>query len=239
MARNKAWWKPWGDHPFIVISFYLFGVISSYAAINQIYPRTVTIINSKCIAFQEAGGKVVIDADQYTLMLPGKESTISRTGINRNASDIVWKKNQNFTGIMEALPDTYSTNTMSDTNGPALIYLIDFKKAGKYFVYIRGFGEDGDGDSVHVGLSGQAVTTKFENGFVLESSFKEPRWFWKTNKNQTTSIEIPHPGLYTFYVWARENGVKVQRIWLDVNPDNVQNGEVGNALALSQCVNSE
>jgi len=191
--------------------------------------------NDGCTVFLESGGQVVMDADRYAEQVPGRSYSLNDNDPVRDAIGISWHKNNEFPGTMQALPDLQSTNTMAKTNGPALVYLVQFKTAGKYFVYIRGFGPSDDGDSIHVGLGGIPVTTGYSTGFSLPGDKPLPRWVGETDSGDPVVIEVQNPGLNTFYIWMRENGVNVQRIWLDTGAGKISNGDTTYGPATSQC----
>lgn len=251
-------WKAWSDHPITVAIVVITALIGAGGVIYQMVRDNSTDVSTtaiatstsiippieKCLVHQENGGTLVMEADQYVMMMPGREHSYDKINPNRNASAISWQINQDFPHTLRAMPDIQNTNTMSDTNGPALIYLIEFKKTGTYHVYIRGFGSNsgregpGAGDSIHVGLSGVPVTTNFLSGFSLFSKTLEPKWYWETEKGEIASFQVPNPGLYTFYIWARENGVNVQRIWLDTGLEKVQNEDSSYGPPSSPCQSS-
>lgn len=189
----------------------------------------------KCLIFLESNGQVAIDADRFIEQVPGRKHSTEVNNPARDATDISWQKNPDFPGAMQARPDTQPTNTRSDTNGPALVYLIDFQTKGKYYVYIKGFGANGDSDSIHFGLGGIPATTDIEGGFPLASDPPIPQWIGRIESKGSTAIEILNPGVHTFYIWMRENGVTVQRIWLDTGRDKILNGDRSPGPLMSEC----
>lgn len=203
-------------------------------------------LQSMCSALQESNGTVFFEATKYTAMLPGREHPYAPNNPNRNATHVSWIERPDFPGGMQASPNITPTNTFTSTNGPTLIYTINFTRPDTYFVYISGFGEGatrkepGSSDSVHVGLGGVSVTSVYSNGLSLEENVKEPHWYSMAVKEGVPiSVEVPNPGVYTFFVWARENGVVIDRIWLDTRPDAVAQGASPSSIDepnLSQCV---
>jgi hypothetical protein len=188
-----------------------------------------------CRAYLERNGQVVMNADQYMEQVPGGAYSPDEENSLRDAIGISWQENGEFPNTMRALPDLQPTNTMDHTNGPALVYLIKFQTTGIYFVYIRGFGPNDDGDSIHIGLGGVPVTADYVNGFSLLSDKPVPRWVGKSDSGDPVAIEVQNPGLNAFFIWMRENGVNVQRIWLDTGADKVSNGDVTDGPAISPC----
>ena len=241
--KLKENWKPWSEHPiYVLISTISLLILTTLAVLNYppidryLFPNKAEDNKSACIGFQESGGTVAFEASKFVMQLPGVESANYNNIPNRNAVAIAWEENALYPDTLKAIPDFQETNTMSDTNGAALIYLINFSNPGIYHIYVRGFGINGNGDSIHVGLSGQPATTNLKNGFTLESDIQEPRWYWRSSQGTPVSIEVPNAGIYTFYVWMRENGVSIQRIWLDMIQGSVLNGDAKFGPVTSSCI---
>lgn len=97
------------------------------------------------------------------------------------------------------------------TSSPELQYSVSFATAREYVVWVRGAATNAAGDSLHIGLNG-AVATTADNltGFHLNE------WGWSaaTMDGVTATLTIPTPGVYTVTVWAREDGVRVDRLLL-------------------------
>ena len=128
---------------------------------------------------------------------------------------------------MVALPNN-GVNTQLSTNGPGLIYNVWFQDSGTYYVYLRGLGPSNSDDSVHVGIDGTPVTLAGSGltGFVYSG------FTWQNYYNSTpTTIYIPSPGSYTFYLWMREDGVVIDRIWLTQDQGAISNGSTATGPA--------
>jgi hypothetical protein len=178
--------------------------------------------------FQEQNGLVVMEAEHFTGTRPGAGDAI----------DIEWKPittidGYSGTSAMQALPDK-NVQPENYTNGPALLFDIEFKTPGTYYVFIRGYapdytlqgGDDSSGnDSIHVGLNGKAVTVGEGIGLTgfNSSNFSWQRYYAYKN----TQILTPQPGKYTFYLWMREDGTVIDKILLSTNPDVVGNDDKG------------
>jgi hypothetical protein len=68
---------------------------------------------------------------------------------------------------------------------------------------------------VHIGLDGVPVTTGA--GSVGLTNFTAGAFTWqKSNISGDTTIVIPAPGTYTLYVWMREDGIVLDKIWLSM-----------------------
>ncbi|MCB0182201.1 MAG: hypothetical protein KDI62_28515, partial [Anaerolineae bacterium] len=125
-GKNKAWLFLAGVIMILIIGFGV-GV--------QMHIQATEEDLEKCLIFLESNGQVAIDADRFIEQVPGRKHSTEVNNPARDATDISWQKNPDFPGAMQARPDTQPTNTRSDTNGPALVYLIDFQTKGKYYVY--------------------------------------------------------------------------------------------------------
>lgn len=115
-------------------------------------------------------------------------------------------------GIMISSPDIGANTDFGD--GSVLNYEIVFLQAGIYFVWIRDYGI-GSGDTCHVGLNGQEIST----GNTID--FPRGEWTWvNENRNeQTITFSIEKSGLYIFNIFMREDGMAVDKILLTRNSD--------------------
>ncbi|NJK82170.1 MAG: hypothetical protein HC914_20880 [Chloroflexaceae bacterium] len=170
--------------------------------------------------FREQDGQVVVEAEHYTSLRAGRDAF----------ADHSWQPTTAFanfvgSGAMHALPNITS-NTFNNMHGPALLYEITFSTPGTYYVAARGTAlAHGGDDSIHVGLDGVPVTA--ERGFGLTGYMAQSGFHWRTlsNIDQPTTIQIPAPGTYTLWVWMREDGFVLDRLWLSTMPDFVPEGD--------------
>jgi hypothetical protein len=99
---------------------------------------------------------------------------------------------------------------------PRLDYRIQFAKAGKYYLWIRGYAESGADDSVHVGLNGAEIPT----ATAVTISMKKWAWSRRTMSNVNGSLDVT-AGTHTLNLWMREDGAIVDRILLTSDPKYV------------------
>ncbi len=187
--------------------------------------------------FCEEEGTVTMEAENFTDMLPGS---------GKGASSIVWKevKDSKYSNsiALQALP-IGDINTGIDINGPALLYQIKFQKAGAYYVYILGSGPAGNKhDSVHVGLSGKAVTAVDTTGTGVgfgDSLTWESRFCVKSEEEciemDDVTIQIPDSGTHIFYMWMREDGVIIDKLILSQYP--IEGDIIKGQMKENQCIN--
>ncbi|PKN91158.1 MAG: hypothetical protein CVU44_20570 [Chloroflexi bacterium HGW-Chloroflexi-6] len=174
--------------------------------------------------FVEQGGSVVIEAENYTGRISGTGSAI-----NHAWQTVTEVGGYVGSGTMQALPNT-GVRTDLQINGPALTYRISFQTSGTYYVYLRGYGGGSD-DSVHVGINNVAVTTNAGSGLDV---FGNSSFTWRNLYNGVpTQVNIPSAGVYTFYVWMREDGTVVDRIWLSKTAGAIANGSTATGPAES------
>ena len=155
--------------------------------------------NGDC--FQEAGGEVVMEAENYSSLSAG-------TG---NAASSVWQLFSDGTAsggaAMETSPNT-GVWTGLNTNGPRLDYEINFTTTGTYRVWVRGAGPTNNDDSFHAGLDGVPYTNSGGYGMSVEGP-----WRWVASANgQYVDIPVTTAGTHTLNIWMREDGVQVDKI---------------------------
>jgi hypothetical protein len=156
--------------------------------------------------FEQNGsdGVVSIEAEQF-------DSRTSRNGQSwRSAS---------FSGssggsAMQALPNIQTNiDTGYVTSSPRLDYKVVFRRTGKHYVWIRGYGSSSRDDSLHVGLNGQAQQSA--DGITGFSGYF--RWSHKTMDGVRATINVTRTGEQTLNVWMREDGMSFDKIVLTTN----------------------
>jgi hypothetical protein len=156
------------------------------------------------MAFQEAGGEVVIEAEHADAakIRNGKswDLKLSQTGFSGNS-------------YAEVLPNTGTAQTTGYVAAsPELSYRVKFSTSGTYYVWIRGTAPTAADDTVHVGLDGNAVSTADKiTGFPAA-------WTWSRATQDGASayarITVPSAGIHTIHLWMHEDGMRVDKILL-------------------------
>jgi Gylcosyl hydrolase family 115 C-terminal domain/Right handed beta helix region len=125
---------------------------------------------------------------------------------------------------MAALPDsplTYIVDTNWAGNSPHLDFKVNFVKTGYHYVWVRMLciagSSCGSSDSVHVGID-QAENTTAKA--ISDNNANLTAWTWVNNTNSGVQprINVNTVGLHTISIWMREDGVKVDKIFLTTNP---------------------
>jgi phospholipase/lecithinase/hemolysin len=148
-----------------------------------------------------SGRRVVLEAERFHLNAPaGRHRWVTRTDDTAIGSR-----------AMRAIPnDGIRKEIGQRSRSPRLDYRIRFRRAGEYYVWIRGKAPTAADDSLHVGLDLKAPTTSDRiTGFGRG-------WTWSraTQDGPVARIRISTVGVHTLNLWMREDGLSVDRILL-------------------------
>jgi len=162
--------------------------------------------------FQEAGGLVVIEAEDYA-------RSVGRGGHSWSFSAA--RPGYSGAGYLAALPDLGAVvpRDRFRAQAPELEYKVEFSAAGSYVVFVRGLAPDAGADGVHVGLDGQEVRFADQIGPFAQ------QWGWVRSTRdfdrQTqraivglAALDVATPGLHTVNVWMEEDGFLIDKIVL-------------------------
>lgn len=143
-----------------------------------------------------------------------------KTNLVRNigGQDYSWWQTNSLPGAsgsyMEALPNNGINQNASWLGvSPELQYTVNFSVAGAHYVWIRGYGESPNDDSVHVGYEGATNTA------AAMSLTTTGAWQWSTNRTgfATRGTITAATGTHTVNVWMREDGMRLDKIILTTN----------------------
>jgi hypothetical protein len=124
-------------------------------------------------------------------------------------------------GYMEALPNSgVNINTGYTTTSPELRYRVVFPAAGTYHVWLRGYGGNGNDDSIHAGLNGTAPASADR---ICGCGWINPGWQWGkgTLDGPPATLYVGSPGLHTFNLWMCEDGFRVDRALLTLDANHL------------------
>ena len=155
-------------------------------------------------SFNESNGQVVLEAEHY-------DAKVVRNSLDWVVDVVTSGYSRSAYLIVPTSGATYDANYTAKS--PELIYNVRFKTTGTYSVWVRGWGNSGNDDSVHVGLDGAAVSSADRITYFAKS------WTWKrdTMDGAPATIVIATPGLHTIHVWMREDGFKLDKLLLRTN----------------------
>lgn len=165
--------------------------------------------------FQESGGRVDMEAERSTSQAAG-------TG---NAAGHTWSLISDggaSSGFgLQATPNT-GLNVGTGLNGPRRDYRIRFTTSGTYYGWVRMAGANGSDDSLQVGMGGISATFGGQ-GVTLSASERGAGWFWKQVRSPEGRVGFGVLAGMTanFNLWMREDGTKVDKFILTIDPDFV------------------
>jgi hypothetical protein len=153
-------------------------------------------------AFIESDNKYVIEAEDY-------DKNIQRSNHKWTLDTSI--PSSSGKGIMVALPDNYfNVDTGYSKTSPQLDYNVYFTEAGRYYVWVRGYGRNPNSDSLHIGLDG----IETESSSNIYTGSLEYRWCRYSIDRDLLYIDVETPGLHTINVYLREDGVGFDKIIL-------------------------
>jgi hypothetical protein len=123
-------------------------------------------------------------------------------------------------GAMQSTPTDPGGGAGNDTgyveNSPRLDFEVNFTKTGVHYIWIRGYGQDGNSDSCHAGINGEDV----QSAYRFWSFTTSYTWLNVTDGDPPRRyIDVPSAGVHTVNVWMREDACIVDKIVLTTNPD--------------------
>ncbi|MBD3260278.1 MAG: VWA domain-containing protein [Candidatus Altiarchaeales archaeon] len=123
-------------------------------------------------------------------------------------------------GYMYVTPDCcVNQNTGYASSSPELRYDINIPEDGTYYVWVRGYGESGTADSVHVGLDGVEMPTSDRINSFGSS------WEWhRDTMDGVDATFYADAGAHTLNVWMREDGFRLDAITLSKDPAYTPSG---------------
>jgi len=151
-------------------------------------------------AFQESGGQVVMEAENYDT----NDARSDPTGEPYTFSNAT----PGYVGEGYVYPASEDANNSSWDNAAECTYEIDFATSGKYTIWLRRYCEDDGHNSCYVGIDGVQVGGTCDN---TNSGFGS--WYWHAHD---TTVAIT-AGRHTFNLRRRERGYKVDRIVITKN----------------------
>ncbi|WP_416399446.1 chitobiase/beta-hexosaminidase C-terminal domain-containing protein [Allohahella sp. A8] len=150
-------------------------------------------------------GRIVIEAENFH-----RQSVAS---YGQNWAPLADARFSGSAALQAQPAGTGSYNSNYETVSAALDYRIRFAEAGTYYVWIRGQGNDGSSDSIHVGLNGEPVAAA--KAITWFSPVGQPAWSrYSQSTGGNARIVVPSAGDHTLNLWMRETGFIVDRVLL-------------------------
>ena len=154
--------------------------------------------NIPIVPFMEAGGLVVMEAENYFTNTPvdGDEwtETTAQPGFSGN-------------GAMEVGPNDGSVS--AQTGGAEMTFDVEFNTLGVYYVWARVLAPAAQDNSLHMGDNGNSTAIKMHT-----LTFGEWVWTNLDTKNNVLDVDITTAGVQPINVWMREDGLLIDKIVL-------------------------
>lgn len=160
--------------------------------------------------FVEGGGQVVMEAEH------------AQGIISRDDHGWLWRNQESGAdnvsgyagdGFVRVEPDSgdFWTSGYAGT-APELQFAVQFTTPGTYHVWLRAQAADNGDDSAHAGLDGAESTTADR----IKTAALGGDWAWSkmTMDGPAAAINVPSAGLHTINLWAREDGLRIDRVLL-------------------------
>ena len=172
-------------------------------------------------ASDSVSGLMSVEAEYFDQ----KEDTATHTWVTNNLSAA------SNDASVTTTPDS-GTLRPNESNSPRLSYLLNFDRAGTWYVWVRGWGDtdetgEGRSDSVHIGLDGLLSGTADK----IDSFPQGWHWSNNTRDGERATLELASPGLHSVDMWMREDGLSVDKIILTTDANFVPTGEQGDVGA--------
>jgi len=158
--------------------------------------------------FQMTDGQVTIEAEA------AQESIARGDDSWAVASD---QPGYNGEGFVAAGPDTRDS-VLADyaESSPQLRFTVDVPTPGTYTLWLRGSAPGGGSDSIHYGLDGVGLTSRYGT-----TGFGDGPWTWVAGQ---VAVVIDAPGAHVVELWMREDGLRLDSLILSSDPDFVPGG---------------
>ncbi len=175
--------------------------------------------NNSIVIDAEAGSPLATRVTRSTDSWGNRTSPLSHTG----------------SAYIIALEDdgTSLTTNLANT-APEVKYNVCFPKAGRYWIWVRGSGPNAQGDAIAFGIDGIPKATA--NPFVL---FKKgvdgtADWQWRGRINNIDTgnrayVDVPTPGFHNFNLYMRNDGARLDKIYLTTTNNTPSFAETSNA----------
>jgi len=141
----------------------------------------------------------VIEAENYSATVPALDGVCK------------WEKQTQPPGFVGegymAVMDRGMVNEPCAPTAARLDYPVNFTRSGKYWLWVRGNGNNDGGQSIHVGLG--LKTEEWGTNLRIGSG----RYTWTKSK----PIQVDTPGLYVFSIWMHQDGAMVDRFLFTAN----------------------
>ena len=203
-------------------------------AVDALPTPTPTPNNVDGSYFQESGGLLVIEAENYTEKFARTPTDVSRSQKLEHAWEFQSSASgYSGTGYMSNLPDeqcedeTVCTVHYSprDGSGAEMIYRVNIANEGLYKVWVRGRALGGESNGVHVQIDDEFIA--YSAGTNMSGFRPYNSWVWEHGHKDTS----PEPNIYltagthTIHVFGRDDGFSFDKLLLGIDQNSAPSGD--------------
>jgi hypothetical protein len=181
------------------------------------------------LVFEEAGGQLVVEAEAFFAQTNTEKrawyitTEVLRPDVGRDIDPPHFADAAGGAHI-EVLPDTgndpvgpVAGESISDQAGAMAVvsYHVHFNNPGRYYIWVRALGTDGDDNTLHFGMDGEWPTNsaRMHHG-------GGGQWGWACRHRQHKGklwLDVPGAGPRVIQLSMREDGCEVDRFILTTN----------------------
>ncbi|MEN6426469.1 MAG: discoidin domain-containing protein [Phycisphaerales bacterium] len=180
---------------------------------------TWTVTGMAAEPFQQDGGAdgiVSIEAEHYDNKV---ETTTNTWSVVTTARGFTAAEGFSGGQAVQSMPDTATGGKTVKTgyaaSSPHIDFQVNFVKTGTHYIWILGFGIDGNGDSAHAGLDGLEIAT-CDNLSGWNGAYN---WSNSTMDSAPSTFEVDKIGVHTVNIYMREDGMVFDKIVLTTNAE--------------------
>ncbi len=197
---------------------------------NQHDPSGFYSVSPQQALYEESGGEVVMEAENYMHTVPGNDDDEGpANGDDMSSHTWLDDSDSDASGNTGLLADpNWGYNARDTENGERLDYHVDFGTTGTYYVWVRMECPSGGDDSVHAGLNGTpesyGAIGLTERGSTHCSSASGWAWMDATDDGRVT-VDVDSAGKHTVNIWMREDGTRIDKIVLTTDSSFTPSGD--------------
>ena len=183
-------------------------------------------LSAEALAAEERAGFVVVEAEDFYLQTNTQKRAWHRVDAVAQPSvgrDIDGPHHADASGeaYIEVLPDEGNDGTppvkglsISDIPGEMAVvsYKVSFATPGRYFIWSRAFGTDGDDNTLHYGLDGA-----WPESSARSHTFASRKWLWANRHRKHKGpvyFDVTTPGVHAVTISMREDGCELDQFIL-------------------------
>jgi len=181
------------------------------------------------VVFEEMDGRLVVEAEAFFSQTNTEKRAwhITSAALTPNVGrdiDPPHFADAGGAAYIEVLPDTGNNpvgpregESISDMGGAMAVasYHVHFNNPGRYYIWVRALGTDGDDNTLHFGMDGAWPTNSVR---MHHAGGGEWQWFCRHRQHKgTLYLDVINTGPHVVSLSMREDGCEVDRFILTTN----------------------